>query len=460
LAATLYPTLTSAVGRAQPPPTPGRRRALALCLALGAAVPALAACGSSGGSGAQTVNWYIGNESWLKSAKGVTGVVDACNAAAGGKFRIVPQSLPTNPDGQREQLVRRLAAKDSSIDLIGMDVTWTGEFAQAGWIKAFSPGQLTNVGDEKAVLAGPWASAQYTGKQYGAPLNSNTRLLWYRKSKLAATGLSEEQLKTVTWDQLLDAADKAKTKIQETGARAESLDVTFNALVESGGGHLVRVGGDGTATVDMPQGPTEKAMAIMGRYARSQAAPVGLSNAGEDTNRLAFESASSDSTFMINWPFVWPSVVAADPALAKDYGWAPFPRVLPDQPAKAALGGYNLGLASFSKHPEATLAAINCLTDAKQQRTIAEVGGQPSVLRALGSDPEISAKLPMVGLMAQQLESAAPRPVTANYNDLSLAVRQELHPTSSIPTSGQGLTDKYHALRDLTDKALKSQAVL
>lgn len=37
--------------------------------------------------------------------------------------------------------MRRLAAKDPSIDLIGMDVTWTGEFAQAGWIKQFAPGQ-------------------------------------------------------------------------------------------------------------------------------------------------------------------------------------------------------------------------------------------------------------------------------------------------------------------------------
>lgn len=436
-----------------------RRAALLLALSVTAG-PAIAACsGSSSSAGPPTVNWYIGNESWLKTSGGVTGVVEACNGLANGAYKIVPQSLPTNPDGQREQLVRRLAAKDPSIDLIGMDVTWTGEFAQAGWIKQFAPGQLTHVGDEKAVLAGPWASSQYLGKQYGAPLNSNTRLLWYRKSKLAATGLTEQQLQTVTWDQLLAGAAKAGTKIQETGARAESLDVTFNALVESGGGHLVHVDDQGTATVDMPQVATKKAMSIMGRFARSGAAPVGLSNAKEDTNRLAFETGSG-STFMINWPFVWPSVVSADPTLSKDYGWAPFPRVDADSPAKAALGGYNLGIGSSTKHQAATLAAINCLTDPQQQRTIAEVGGQPSVLRALGSDPAISAKLPMVGLLAQQLESAAPRPVTANYNDLSLAVRQELHPETSIPTAGSALDAKYRSLRDLVDKALKSQAVL
>ena len=43
-------------------------------------------------------------------------------------------TLPNNADEQREQLVRRLAAEDSDIDLISMDVIWTAEFAEAGWI--------------------------------------------------------------------------------------------------------------------------------------------------------------------------------------------------------------------------------------------------------------------------------------------------------------------------------------
>ena len=440
---------------------PRLRRALTLCVATTALIPALAACGASGSAGGPPhVNWYIGNESWLTSKDGVTGVVDACNQQARGAYTIVQQPLPTNPDGQREQLVRRLAARDSSIDLIGMDVVWTGEFAQAGWIQPYSGGELTHVGDAGAVLAGPWASAQYQGKQFGAPLSSNTRLLWYRKSTLPATGLTEQQLQTVTWDQLLAAAEKAGTKVQETGKRAESLDVSFNALVESGGGHLVTLDAQGRATVDMAPDPTKKALAILGRFSSGAAAPVGLSNLGEDDNRLAFQKAGSDSTFMINWPFVWPSVVAKDPQLAKDYGWAPYPRVLPDTPAKAALGGYNLGIASYTTHRAAALAAVNCLTSPDQQRTIARVGGQPSVLRALGNDPAIVEKLPMVGLMAQQLETAAPRPVTPNYNDLSLAVRQELHPTAAIPTGGSGLDAKYASLRDLVAKALKSQAVL
>ena len=433
-----------------------RRRTGLLLAAL--TIAPLAACGggsSTGANGAPIVNWYIGSESWLKDtpatadSPAVPGVISACNAQANGAYEIKAQSLPTNPDSQREQLVRRLAAKDSSIDLIGMDVTWTGEFAQAGWISAFQPGQLTNVGSEDKVLKGPWDSAQIDGKQYGAPLNSNTRLLWYRKSKLGNNPVPQ------TWDQLIDTAEKLNTKIQETGKRAEALVVFFNALEESAGGHIVTVGDNGEATVDLPEGPTVKALEIMKRYATSSAAPAALSTSAEDDNRLAFQSADSTSDFMINWPYVYPSVLAADPSLASDYGVAPYPEVVAGTPAKAPLGGYNLGIGEFSKHKDAALAAINCLTSPDQQRTIATIGGQPSVLRALGDDSAIKAKLPFLPLMTQQLETAAPRPVAANYNDISLAVRQVLHPMSAINPQ-----KSYEALKSLITDALKSQAVL
>lgn len=423
-----------------------RRRSGLLLAAL--LVAPLAGCGSGGddvsAGGAPVVNWYIGNESWLPD------VISACNAKAGGAYELKAESLPTNPDSQREQLVRRLAAKDSSIDLIGMDVVWTGEFAQAGWISPYEDGELTNVGSADKVLKGPFESAQYNGQQYGAPLNSNTRLLWYRKSALGNTPVPQ------TWDQLLDVAEQKGTTIQETGKRAEALVVLFNALEESAGGHIIKTGADGKAEVDLPEGPTVRALQILQRYGNSSAAPPALSTSAEDDNRLAFQAVDSNSDFMINWPYVYPSVLEADPELAKDYGYAPYPRVDPARPAAAPLGGYNLGISSYTRSRAAAVAAVNCLTEPEQQRTIATTGGQPSVLRALGDDPQIKEVLPFLPIMTEQLENAAPRPVTPNYNDISLAVRQVLHPISDISDPEQ----TYRELRDLIKRALNSQAVL
>jgi multiple sugar transport system substrate-binding protein len=403
----------------------------------------LAGCGggaSTTADGVPIVNWYIGNESWLPD------VIEACNSQADGAFELRAQSLPTNPDQQREQLVRRLAARDSSIDLIGMDVVWTSEFGKAGWITPFEDGELENVGSEEQVLSGPFESAQFDGQQYGAPLNSNTRLLWYRKSKLGDRPVPR------TWDELLDAADALGTSVQQTGRRAESLMVFFNALVESAGTSVVNEDG---SEIALEQQPTVQALEIMQRYAASAAAPQALSTSGEDDNRLAFQSADSESAFMINWPYVYPSVLEADPELAKDYGWAAYPRVDASRPAAAPLGGYNLGVGTYTENREAAVEAINCLTEPEQQRTIATVGGQPSVLRELAADPEIAEVLPFLPLMTEQLETAAPRPVTPSYNDLSLAVRQVLHPMRDIEPQ-----ESYEALRDLLERALNSQAVL
>ena len=60
---------------------------------------------------------------------------DNCTKQANGRYKVEIVDLPTNADQQRELVVRRLAAEDDDIDIIGMDVIWTAEFAEAEWIK-------------------------------------------------------------------------------------------------------------------------------------------------------------------------------------------------------------------------------------------------------------------------------------------------------------------------------------
>ena len=102
--------------------------------ALGVAVlgsTALAACSSAGAStGPVTLNFY----QYPTCPPATNTMIDNCNAQSHGAYKISFQALPQASDGQRQQLVRRLAAHDSSIDIMGLDVTWEAEFAQAGWI--------------------------------------------------------------------------------------------------------------------------------------------------------------------------------------------------------------------------------------------------------------------------------------------------------------------------------------
>src|SRR3954454_1283652 len=111
----------------------GRRERAPLALALVALAAAVASgCGGSGGSsGPPTINWYT----FAEPSGAFDDGVKNCNKEANGRYEIKLVPLPTDANQQRELLVRRLAAEDDSVDIIGMDVIWTAEFAEAKWIR-------------------------------------------------------------------------------------------------------------------------------------------------------------------------------------------------------------------------------------------------------------------------------------------------------------------------------------
>src|ERR1044071_7237880 len=199
-------------------------------LALAATALIVAACGGgeSSSSGPVTLNWWAGNQpggSFQKAA-------EYCSKQSNGEYTIKVNLLGTDADSQRQSLVRRLAAGDASIDLIAMDVVWTAEFAEADWILPFPADKVAEL--KKDRLEGPLKTAQYDGKLYAAPGNSNTQLLWYRKSQLKGEPVPK------TWDQLIDTAKKLGTTIAYTNAQYEGTAVWFTSVVQSAGGAILR----------------------------------------------------------------------------------------------------------------------------------------------------------------------------------------------------------------------------
>ena len=64
------------------------------------------------------------------------------------------------------------------MDILGLDVTWEAEFAEAGWILPWTGTYKQQASD--GTLAVPLQTAIWHGKLVAAPYNSNTQLLWYR----------------------------------------------------------------------------------------------------------------------------------------------------------------------------------------------------------------------------------------------------------------------------------------
>jgi multiple sugar transport system substrate-binding protein len=392
----------------------------------------VAACGGSSG-GPANINVWVFNEpsgSFKDAAK-------RCTQQSNGKYKISLNALSNQADQQRQSLVRRLAAKDSSIDIAGMDVVWTAEFAAAGWIKEW-PTDLANQ-VKQGTLPGPLTTATYNGKLYAAPANSNTQLLWYRKDKVDKPA--------DTWTGLIDQAKQLKTHIEIQGAQYEGVVVWFNSLVQSAGGTIVK--GD---QVTLGAGG-QKAADIISQLAHSSAADPSLASQHEDENRLAFEAGTA--FFQVNYPFIYPSAKDSAPKIFKEIAWAPYPGVEAGQPAKAPIGGINWGVGAYTKHPREAFEAAACMRNEENEKEAAIKGGLPPTLESLYSDPELKKAYPFADLIKQQLANAAVRPVTPAYADVSLAIAKAVSPPSSIKTDGF-----VNALRGTLKDALDSQALL
>jgi multiple sugar transport system substrate-binding protein len=388
----------------------------------------LAACGSGGG-GVPTLTWYTNPDSG-----GQAEIASRCTDDAQGRYRIETSVLPRQAGAQREQLVRRLAANDSSIDIMSLDPPFIPEFAQAGFLAPIPADVAERVSED--VVESAIEGSTWDGELVAVPWWANTQLLWYRKSVAEAAGLDMTQ--PVTWDQLIDAAKSQDKLLGVQGIRAESLTVWFNALIESAGGSII----DQNSTdpdkivLGLTSDAGVRAAQVMRDVSRSGQAGASLSTASEDTTATGFEGP--DGGFQVNYPFVYPRALAAvkagtmDQSVPDDYGWALFPRVDANTESAPPYGGINLGISAFSEHPDLAYEASECITSTENQAYYFVTNGNPASDTAVYEDPDVLEAFPMAPTILDSLDQAAPRPQTPYYSEVSGGLQREYHPTTSV----------------------------
>ncbi len=407
--------------RIQAPAARSSRKGVShVCVMLAGVLAAagLAACGTSSAStGPVTLNYYLYPDTSGATQKAVA----ACTAQSHGKYIISYQQLPTGSDGQRQQLVRRLAAHDNSLDILGLDVTWEAEFAQAGWILPWTGTykQQAETGTLKPALQ----TAIWQGKLYAVPDNTNTQLLWYR-SDLVKTP-------PTTWAQMIaDAQQLAKAGkphlIEIQGFQYEGATVWFNTMLASAGGSVLT-----PDALHVSLGPPAiKALSVMKQLATSVAADPSISVQKENENRLAMEAGTA--AFELNYPFVYPAMKADNPTLFKVFKWAPYPAVVPGIPAHVTIGGIDLAVSAYSQHPQLAFQAALCLRDRANQLIGATVGGVPPTIASLYNDPAMFPAYPFHADILRALETASVRPKSPAYQIVSIDISHLVSPPNTI----------------------------
>lgn len=415
-------------GRAGPSHSRRRRRAVAGAAAAGLLSSVLAACGSDEG-GVPTLTWYTNPDSG-----GQAEIAARCTEAADGEYVIETAVLPREASQQREQLIRRLAANDSSIDIMSLDPPFIPEFAEAGFLAPVPEDVADRVTEdvvESAVEGSTWDD-----ELVAVPFWANTQLLWYRESVAEAAGLDMSQ--PVTWEEIVQAAQEQDVQVGVQGIRAEALTVWFNALIESAGGSIIEENSTDPSEIEL--GLTSeagiRAAEVMRMIATSGTAGPALSTANEDSTATAFEGP--EGGFNVNYPFVYPRALAAveagtmDASVPEDYGWAIYPRVDADTPAAPPYGGINLGVGAFSENPGLAYAATECITSTENQAYYFVTNGNPASDTAVYDDPEVLEQFPMAPTIRDSLELAAPRPQTPYYSEVSGGIQRVYHPPSSV----------------------------
>lgn len=407
------------------PPRGRKGRALALGLVAVMGASLLAACGGS--SGKPVLTWYINPDPTSTTLAGQALLAQQCST---NRYTIQTQLLPTDATSQRTQLAYRMAAHDSSIDLMSLDPAFTAEFAAAGFLADIPSKDAKDF--SKGKLAGIVKTATYGGKLIADPLWANTQVLWYRKSFVQKAGL--DMTKPVTWDQIIDAASKNDGTVGVQANKYEGYSVWINALISGAGGKIVE---DPSAGVDAKLGIDSKAgrdaAAVIQKLAHSSAAEPDLSVSNEGTVLTPF--GTPQGAFQVNWTFVYPNY--KDTPTQKDMGWAMYPETVAGKTSRPPVGGINLGIGKYSSHVDLALEAAKCITSQKSQIQYAiQTGNMPASSAAYSSSAlEKAYPADLLKLFRASLKAGGPRPNSAYWSDISSAILNTWHPPSSVTQS-------------------------
>jgi trehalose/maltose transport system substrate-binding protein len=185
------------------------------------------------------------------------------------------------------------------------------------------------------------------------------------------------------------------------------------------------VAADGRVTVNNPQAieALRTAASWVGGIS-----PQGVLNYDEEAARGVFQSGNA--IFMRNWPYAWALAQGADSPVRGKVGVSALPRGGAEGKTSGTLGGWQLAVSRYSRHPAEAADLVRFLTGAAQQKQRAIRAAYNPTLPALCDDAEVLAANPFFGQLRRTFEHAVLRPsrVTGSrYNRVSSAFWQATH---------------------------------
>jgi len=336
----------------------------------------------------------------------------------GIKVNVVPH--PAASDASYSQLARAFSTHSSSIDVAMIDVVWPGAFAP------FLVDLKPKLGQQAKMHAqGIVQNDTIGGKLVAMPWFGDFGMLYYRTDLLKKYGYSSPP---TTWAQLFSMAKKITNGEKGSNPNFSGFVFQGNAyegltcdslewIASSGGGHFID---GGKATINNP-----KAASILDLFRSNigQATPRGVTTYQEGETHTAF--IDGNAAFMRNWPYAYSLAAAKGSKVAGKFAVAPLPHGA-GAGSVATVGGWQLAVSKFSKHPDAAIEFVRYLTSKPVEKFDTITNSNVPTIPALASDPQVKKAAPYLSPATANVPRAT-RPSSAlgvHYNEGSKDIYQ------------------------------------
>ena len=341
---------------------------------------------------------------------------------------------PHSSTAFHDMLTQKLKNKSADVDVFLMDVIWPPEFAAAGWASPLD--DLFPESERRKFLDGSILANTYQGKIYGVPLFVDSGILYYRKDLIEK---HYGPLLPRTWHDMVNQAqvivsEEAKVKNEIYGfsgqfKQYEGLVCDMMEYILSNGGAILD---PITGQPALANPPAVEAVRFVRDNIIGKVAPEGVLTYQEPESLDLF--IQGKAVFHRNWPYAWE--VSNDPERSKIAGKVGIMR-LPHFEAGnsfSTLGGWQVGISSYSKNREAAWKFVTFLSGERGQKMLALKAGRAPTRKALYNDEEILKAYPHFSEMKDVFLTAYPRPGTPLYPSVSNVLQRYFSKAISDPS--------------------------
>jgi trehalose/maltose transport system substrate-binding protein len=336
---------------------------------------------------------------------------------------------PESATDRIAQYLQFLGAKSGDLDVYQIDVIWPGILAE----------HMVDLNESlsaeaKSHFPAIVANNTVDGKLIGMPFFTDAGLLYYRTDLLEKYGYENPP---ATWDELEEMAAKIQAGEREAGMadfwgfvwQGQAYEGLTCAALEiqasHGGGTIVEP--DGKISVNNPNAAAafERAAKWVGTIS-----PPGVTGYQEEDARGVWQAGNA--AFMRNWPYAYASGQADDSVIKDKFAVTQMPMGTGDGARHAdTLGGWQLAVSKYSKHPEEAIALVKYLTSPEVQlRRSVEGSYLPTIESIYEDEGALKANPYYTDLKAVFAGGAVARPSTVTgerYNEVSTAYFTAVH---------------------------------